>query len=92
MSVHLSKQLRERYKRRNLPVRKGDTVKVLRGSFKNKSGVVDRVDLKKMIIHVADIAVTRKDGTKVAAPLQPSNLMILQLVAEDKLRMKKYGG
>ena len=39
----VEKRLREEFGR-SLRVRKGDTVKVLRGSFKGRSGKVDRVD------------------------------------------------
>lgn len=88
MSVHLSKELRAKYKRRNTTVRKGDTVKILRGQFKKKSGKVDKVDLKKTKVYIQGIEVSKKDGTKAFYPFQPSNLMIIELNLDDKKRAK----
>ena len=47
MSSHLSKELKAKYNKRNIEVRKGDTVKVVRGQYKGKTGKVDRVSIKK---------------------------------------------
>src|SRR3989338_143123 len=38
MSSHLSKELRKQLKRRSLPLRKGDEVKIMRGKFAGTSG------------------------------------------------------
>ncbi len=86
VSVNLSKELREKYKKRNVPVTKGDKVKVLRGQYKGKTGAVDRVDLRNLKIIVNGVENIRKDGTKVTYPLDPSNLMITELKIEDKKR------
>ncbi|MEM3690839.1 MAG: 50S ribosomal protein L24, partial [Candidatus Micrarchaeia archaeon] len=40
ISAHLSKELREKYGRRNVQLRKGDRVKVLRGSMRGRTGTV----------------------------------------------------
>ena len=46
VQVHLSKELRKKYNRRSISVRKGDKVKVMRGSFKKHEGkVVSRTEL-----------------------------------------------
>ena len=50
VSTHLSKNLRDKYKKRNINLRKGDSVKVMRGQFKNKSGKVEEVNLKKTLV------------------------------------------
>ena len=46
VSTTLSKELRKNYGKRNVPIRKGDKIKVLRGQFKGKTGEVTKVDLK----------------------------------------------
>ena len=46
-SCHLSKELRKKYNKRNVTLRKGDKVKVICGSFKKHEGKVERIDLKK---------------------------------------------
>jgi len=85
---HLSKELRKKYGKRNIGIRKGDKVKILRGQFKKHEGKVERIDIKKTRIFVNGIEVSRKDGTKRQFPLNPSNLMITELNMDDKLRQK----
>lgn len=84
--AHLSKELREKYGKRSVGLRKGDRVKILRGQFKNHTGTVDKVDLKigKAIITGAEI--TKKDGSKTNYPIAISNLLITELKIEDKKR------
>ncbi|MEM4152933.1 MAG: 50S ribosomal protein L24 [Candidatus Pacearchaeota archaeon] len=88
LSSHLSKELREKYKRRSFPIRKGDTVKVMRGEFKNKVGKIIKVELKKNRVFIEGLQKTRKDGTKINVPFDPSNLLIISLNLEDKKRIK----
>lgn len=87
LSAHLSKELREKYKRRSLPVRKGDEVKIMCGSFKGKVGKVSRVDLKKLKVYVEGITRKRTVGTEVQVPIHPSNLMIINPDLSDKRRL-----
>jgi large subunit ribosomal protein L24 len=87
LSAHLSKELREKYKRRSLPIRKGDEVKVLRGEFKGKVGKVSKVDLKKLKVYVEGITRKRTVGTEVQVPIHPSNLMIINPDLSDKRRL-----
>jgi len=86
VSVNLIKSLREKYEKRSLRLRKGDTVKILRGQFKNKSGKVSKVDIKKSKIFVESIHLIKKDGTKAFYPINPSNLQITEIVVDDKIR------
>lgn len=88
VSVHLSPELRKKYKKRSLPVRKGDEIIVLRGKYKKKTGRVSKVNLKKSKIYVEGITRKKVAGTEVQVPLEPSNLMITSL-QEDKKRFKK---
>jgi len=88
--ANLSKELREETGKRSLPVRKGDEVKVLRGKFKGQVGKVIRVDLKKLVAYVDSIKRKRADGREVHIPLKPSNLQIVNLNMDDKMRVKKF--
>ena len=89
MSAHLSKELKEKHQTRNIPVRTGDKVKVLRGNFKGRTGLVSQVDIKKGKIFIEGIDGVKKDGTKVRKSFVPSNLLILTLNLEDKKRKTK---
>ena len=91
VSVNLSKTLRTKYKKRNLPVKKGDIIRIVRGKFKGKSGKVIEVRLKLSKVIVEGIQVKKQDGSKVNFKLQPSNLQITELNLEDKKRIKKLG-
>jgi large subunit ribosomal protein L24 len=88
VNVHLSKELRNKHKKRAVAVRKGDKVTVMRGSFAKQSGKVERVDLKRTEIYVNGVERSKRDGTKAKVALHPSNLMITELSMDDKLRQK----
>ncbi len=84
----LSKDLRKKYGRRNIRLRKGDKVKIMRGQFKKINGKVIRVDTRRQKIYIEGADFIKKDGSKVQYPLHPSNLMITELELEDKKRKK----
>ncbi|MEM7825724.1 MAG: 50S ribosomal protein L24 [Candidatus Aenigmatarchaeota archaeon] len=88
ISSHLSKELREKYKTRSLPLRKGDEVEIMRGEFKKKKGKVSRIDTKKYRVYIEGVTRKRTDGTERQVPIHPSNLRIINLNLEDKRRVK----
>ena len=87
--VHLSPALRTKYGFRNIGVRKGDKVRVLRGKFTKKEGKVDRVLLKKSTIFITGVEYIKRDGSKILVPINPSNLMIIELELGDTQRREK---
>ena len=87
MNVHLSKELREKLGRRSLEIRKGDKVQVMRGKFRGVVGIVERVSLKELKVYVDRIRRKKSDGKEVMIPLDPSNLMMVEM-AEDSRRLK----
>ena len=89
LNAHLSKELRKELKRRSLGVREGDKVKIMRGSFKGKSGKVTKCEHKKGRIFVEKINRKKSDGTEVMIPLKASNLLILELERKDERRLKR---
>jgi large subunit ribosomal protein L24 len=91
MAAHLSKELREKYKTRSFPVRKGDEVEVTRGKFVKKRGKISKVDPKNYKIYIEGISIKRTDGTERLRPIHPSNLKILNLNLTDKKRVKALG-
>lgn len=88
LSVNLSRELRKKYGKRNIPVRKDDVVKILRGKFKNKKGKIIKVKIKTSRIEIEGIQVKKQDGSKVNVKIQPSNLQIIELTLEDRKRNK----
>ena len=87
LSANLSKELRKKYAKRNLPLRKGDEVLIMRGAFKKKKAKVTSVDLKNTRIALEGIQRNKKDGSKVNVFFHPRALQILTLHLEDKQRL-----
>jgi large subunit ribosomal protein L24 len=86
VSIHLSPELRKRFSKRSIQARKGDEIKIMRGSMRGKLGTVERVDLSKSRIYIEDIKRKKVDGSEVPLGFQPSNLMITRLKLDDKRR------
>ena len=90
LSVHLSKELKQKYGKRNVPVRKEDKVKIMRGQFKGKVGKVIVVDVRYKKVYVDGVNTVKRDGSKRPFALNPSNLMITELFVDDKIRKKIF--
>lgn len=89
LAVNLSKDLRAKHGIRNIELRTGDKVKVMRGKFKNKEGKVKKVLTKLLKIYIEGMQTTKQDGSKVDVPLRASNLQIIELFMDDKKRFRK---
>lgn len=89
LHVHLTPELRKKYGTRNIRVRKGDKVRILRGQFAKKEGKIEQVEVKRTRLFVTGADLIKKDGSKVRYPLHPSNLIILELDVGDKKRRAK---
>lgn len=86
ISAPLSDELVGKYEKRSFPVRKGDTVIVMRGDDKGKEGKVRSVDLKKGKLTVEGVVVARSDLSEVPRFIHASNVVITKLELKDKLR------
>ncbi len=87
LGVNLSKDLRKKYGRRNIEIKKGDTAKIMRGKFKKKQGKVTGVNVKSLRVEIEGIQAKKQDGSKVNIGLKPSNLQITELNMDDKKRI-----
>ena len=74
MSSHMSKELRTKYEVRSIAVRKGDTVKIMRGTFKGREGKVQAVYRKRWALHIEKI-VREKTNGKSLFPLKRALLL-----------------
>ena len=91
ISAHLDSPLMTEYNVRSLPVRKGDTVKILRGAkdFKKSEAKVASVDLKECKLIIENITIPKADGTQKPKPIDPSDVILTKLDLSDPLRKKK---
>ncbi|MBI1978880.1 MAG: 50S ribosomal protein L24 [Candidatus Aenigmarchaeota archaeon] len=88
LASHLSKELREKFKRRALPLRKGDEIQIMRGKFKDRRGKVARVNYKKYRVYIEGVTRKRTVGTEAQVGLHPSKVKIINLNLDDKKRQK----
>ncbi|KAK9446784.1 60S ribosomal protein uL24 [Limtongia smithiae] len=79
MSAPLSKELREKYKVRSVPIRKDDEISVVRGSYKGKDGKVSQVYRLKYSIQVEKLTRSKRDGSTVPISVHPSKVVITKL-------------
>jgi large subunit ribosomal protein L24 len=89
IGAHLEENLLLKYDKRALPVVKGDTVRVMRGSFRGHEDKIVRVDVKKRCLEIEGITMSKADGNKIAKPVHSSNVVITKLNLTDKWRRKK---
>ena len=86
MAAPLSNELAASKGAKTLPVRKGDTVRILRGDNKGFEGKVSRVDLKAYRIYLEGLTREKVDGTNIFLPIHPSKVQIRNLNLDDKWR------
>jgi len=89
LSSHLEEKLLLKYDKRSISVIKGDTVKVMRGSFRGHEDKVAHVNVRKRYLEIEGITMSKADGNKIAKPIHPSNVLITKLNLTDKWRRKK---
>ncbi len=88
MVLPLSKELRTRYHRRRLTVRKGDTVRVLAGSFVGREERVARVDRKNRRLILDNVTLRKADKKLQQLPLNPGHLLLTRLNLSDAWRRR----
>jgi len=85
-SMPLSPSLKAEHGVNSIPVRTGDTVRIMRGDRKGMEGKVTRVDRQKYRIHVEGVTREKVDGSTTLIPIHPSKAMITSLNLDDKWR------
>jgi large subunit ribosomal protein L24 len=86
MAAPLSPELISSKGAKSLPVRKGDTVRIVRGDHTGFEGKVSRVDLKRYRIFLEGLTREKVDGTNIFVSVHPSKVMIRNLKLDDKWR------
>jgi len=89
LSANLSKDLRKKHGMRSIPVRKGDEVLIMRGTFAKKKGKILLANPKTNRVTVEGINRKKADGTKVNVYFDTSNLQIVALKLDDLRRIAK---
>ncbi|KAA8917670.1 hypothetical protein TRICI_000167 [Trichomonascus ciferrii] len=94
MSAPLSKELREQYKVRSLPIRKDDEVTVVRGSHKGREGKISQVYRLKYSIRVEKLTKEKSNGAQAPINLDTSKVVLtkIRLDKDRKALIKRKGG
>jgi large subunit ribosomal protein L24 len=87
-SAPLSSNLKDSHGTNSVPVRKGDTVMIMRGDRKGSEGKVTQINRKKYQIIIEGANREKVDGTSIPVPIHPSKVMITRLNLDDKRRKK----
>ncbi|CAH2350605.1 60S ribosomal protein L26-B [[Candida] railenensis] len=94
MSAPLSKELREQYKIRTLPIRSNDEVTVVRGSKKGSEGKINSVYRLKYSVQIEKLQKEKSNGASVPINIHPSKVVItkLHLDKDRKALIERKGG
>ncbi|AWU74679.1 uncharacterized protein C5L36_0A12550 [Pichia kudriavzevii] len=94
MSAPLSKELREQYGVRSMPVRKNDQVLIVRGSKKGQEGSISSVYRLKFAIQLEKLTKEKSNGASVPLNIHPSKVVItkLHLDKDRKALIARKGG
>ena len=87
-SAPLSSKLKNSHGTNSVPVRKGDTVTIMRGDRKGSEGKITQIDQKNYRIFIEGANREKVDGTSIPIPTHPSKVMITRLNLDDKWRKK----
>ncbi|MGQ9478584.1 MAG: 50S ribosomal protein L24 [Thermoproteota archaeon] len=85
-SVHLSRELREKYGFRSIPVRTGDRVLIVKGDYRGVEGNVTRVDRERGRVYISGVYRENARGEQRLVPIPFSNIIIVKLDEKDKWR------
>lgn len=73
-----------------ITVRKGDTVKILRGSRTGHEGKVSQVDVKRRKLAIEKALIRKADNKEVPLWFDPSNLIITKIDLTDPVRKETF--
>lgn len=86
LSARLSDDLTKNHRVRRLPVRTGDSVRVMRGDFSGLEGKVQRVDYSNGRIFVEGMSREKAAGLSSQLPVHVTKVRITNLNLSDKWR------
>jgi large subunit ribosomal protein L24 len=92
LSAPLSEELKERYGRRSFTIRKGDTVRIMRGEYKGVEGKVTRVFREEGRVAVEGVTREKVAGGTIPIKIHASKVMITSLDLDDKWRRDRIEG
>ena len=86
LNARLSDELRSKYKIKTIRVRKGDSVKIVRGEYAGIEGKVTLVDIKTGRITVEGVFRENVKGEQIPVKIHASKVVVTSLNLDDKMR------
>jgi large subunit ribosomal protein L24 len=86
LAAPLSSELRITYGRRSVPVRTGDTVRIVRGDFSGVEGKISDIDTARQRLFVEGVTREKVAGTSEKVSVHCTKVMITRLNLDDKWR------
>jgi len=86
---HLNEKLNKELGKRAITLRKGDTVKILRGAFRGKEGKITKIERMKGKVFVEKIVLKKSNGEERAVSVDASKLLVLDIDRTDRKRIVK---
>ncbi len=88
----LSEELREKFKRKSVRPREGDSVRIVRGEYKGIEGKITRVFPRDGTLNVDGVTKEKQKGGTAPIPIRSSNVMLTAVELGDKNRKNKLEG
>jgi large subunit ribosomal protein L24 len=88
----LADNLREQYGRRSVRVIKGDNIRVMRGEYTGIEGKIEKVNTRRGTLAIEGVQREKVRGGNVKVQIHASNVQIIGLKLEDKLRDNRLHG
>jgi large subunit ribosomal protein L24 len=88
MALPLSRELRARYGRRSVPVRKGDTVRILSGSYAGREERVAKVSRRDYALTLDNVTLKTAEAKLKTLPIRTSHLLLTRLNLADPWRRR----
>lgn len=92
LSASLSSELASKYNRQSVRLRKGDSVKVLRGEYKGVEGKVTAVEVESGRVMVEGVTREKIAGGTVPIKIHASKVFATALNLDDKWRKTRLEG
>jgi len=86
MTVPLSRELRTRFHRRSIPLRKGDTVRVMKGSYIGREERVQKISHRDYSVTLDNVTLKSGEEKLKPLPIRTNHLLIVRLNLADEWR------
>ncbi len=86
MTVPLSRELRKRFHRRSVPLRKGDTVRVMKGSYIGREERVQKISRRDYSVTLDNVTLKSGEEKLKPLPIRTNHLLLVRLNLADEWR------